>query len=151
MQDRYFDDVRLGERWFSEPILVSEDAIMEFGLTYDPQPFHTDAELAKAGPFGALVASGWHLAALAMKAFASSKPYGNTPIVGMGVDELRWLSPVRAGDVIVVQREIVAKKDSISHPDKGILRTSVQLVNQEGAIAMRFIAIAQMSRKRMEC
>jgi acyl dehydratase len=86
---RYFEDFRVGEVWQSAPVTVSTEEIIAFGLANDPQPMHTDPEQAARGPFGMLVASGWQIASLSMRVFVQSGGYGNTPVVGMGIDELR--------------------------------------------------------------
>ena len=140
---RFLEDVPVGEVSVGAPIAITAEEIVAFGTAYDPQSFHTDPE-AVVGPFGGLVASGWHVAALAMKQWVETRPYGTTPLVGMGVDELRWLRPVRAGDVLTVRREIVASTRSTSKPDRGVLRTAVAITNQDGATVMRFVTITQM-------
>ena len=101
-ENRYLEDLTVGERWVSEPVVISADDITQFGRLYDPQPFHVDSELAAQGPFGGLIASGWHLAAMAMRLSVEARSFGGTPIIGAGVDELRWLQPVRPGDVLTL-------------------------------------------------
>ena len=142
--DRFLEDFAPGDIWSSEEFVVTAEDIKQFGRAYDPQPFHTDEELAQRGPFGGLVASGWHLAALAMRVFASSRPFGNTPIVGLGVDELRWLSPVRAGHRLTVRREILSAQRSKSKPDRGVLRSQLTMSDQDGTPVMRLIALTQL-------
>src|SRR5258706_16245270 len=97
MANRYIEDIRVGERFTSEPVVLSAEDIPAFGRLYDPQPMHTDVQAASTGPFGGLIASGWHLAALAMRLSVEQRMFGDTPIIGAGVDELRWLRPVRPG------------------------------------------------------
>ena len=107
MAKRYLEDLELGEGWISAPFVISESEIIAFGRDFDPQPFHTDPEAAKDSPFGGLIASGWHLASLAMKVCVATRSFGDTPVVGLGADELRWYLPVHPGDQLVVEREIV--------------------------------------------
>ena len=133
---RYLEDFQVGERWVSAPTLITETEIMAYGLANDPQPMHTDPEWAKTGPFGGLIASGWQTAALSMRLFVQSGGYGKTPVIGMGIDELRWLKPVRAGDVLTVEREIVEVMLSTTHTDRGTIRTRVSVRNQSGDLVM---------------
>jgi acyl dehydratase len=142
--DRYLEDVHPGEASTGGPILVTEEEIVAFGRAYDPQPFHTDAAAAAAGPFGSLIASGWHVAALIMKQLVDSRPYGNTPLLGMGVEELRWLHPVRPGDRLMVRREILSTARSSSKPDRGVVRTRVDVTNQSGRTVMALTTVTQM-------
>jgi acyl dehydratase len=142
--DRYLEDVPVGEVTIGPPITISEAEIISFGRAYDPQPFHTDPVAAASSQFGSLIASGWHVAALAMKQLVESRPYGATPVLGMGVDELRWLHPVRPGDRLTVRREIVSSKRSTSRPDRGVLKAMVEITNQQGVTVMRFTSIAQV-------
>ena len=102
MPARFFEDFQLGESWESPPTPVSADEIVAYARDFDPQPMHTDAARAASGPFKTLVASGWHIASLAMREFVRAGGYGETPMVGLGIDELRWQAPVRAGDVLTV-------------------------------------------------
>ena len=92
---RYLEDFQVGERWVSAPTPITEAEIVAYGLANDPQPIHTDPEWAKTGPFGGLIASGWQIAALSMRLFVQSGGYGKTPVIGMGIDELRWRKPYR--------------------------------------------------------
>jgi acyl dehydratase len=136
---RHFEDFRVGETWTSAPVLLTAEEIIAFGQANDPQPMHTDPERAAAGPFGGLVASGWQIAALSMRVFVQSGGYGATPVVGLGIGELRWVKPVRAGDVLTVVREIVEVRRSASNPRFGILRTRVTVKNQTGDAVMTLV------------
>ena len=142
--DKYLEDVAVGDTWTGEPIEMHEADIIAFGKSFDPQPFHIDPDSAKAGPFGSLIASGWHVAAVVMRQFVDSKPYGSTPLLGMGVDELRWLHPVRPGDRLTVKREIISVKRSESKPDRGVIRNATTVTNQDGVVVLRFLTMAQM-------
>jgi acyl dehydratase len=146
--DRYFEDVPVGDTWTGEPILITEADIVGFASLYDPQPMHTDPAAAAAGPFGTLIASGWHLLALIMRPFAEARPFGATPILGMGVDELRWHQPVRPGDRLTVRREVISAKQSSSKPDRGVLKTLVEVTNQAGIKVMSFYTISQMPTRQ---
>src|SRR4030095_16199271 len=92
----WFDDLKVGMRFKSEAVTVSKDDITRFAREYDPQPFHLDDEAAKKTMLGGLAASGWHTAAIAMRLATECRPFGPHPLLGAGVDDLRWLQPVRA-------------------------------------------------------
>ncbi len=132
---RYLEDFQVGERWTSAPTVITEDEIIAFGRANDPQPMHTDPEAAKSGPFGGLVASGWQVAALSMRLFVQAGGYGRTPVVGLGIEELRWRQAVRPGDTLTVEREVVAVTRAASG-DKGTIRTQVRMRNQAGEVVM---------------
>lgn len=144
MSARYFEDFRLGEAWESPPTPVPAEEIVAFGQAFDPQPMHTDAERAAAGPFKGLVASGWHIAALSMRVFVQAGGYGATPMVGLGIDELRWRASVRAGDVLVVRREVIELRRSESNPGHGIVRTQVTVRNQDGKVVMTLVSAGRV-------
>lgn len=136
---RFFEDFRVGETWQSPPTPVAAEEIIAFGMANDPQPMHTDPEAAANSPFGGLVASGWHIAALSVRVFVKSGGYGATPVVGMGIDELRWQKPVRPGDTLTVFREIVELKRSETKPMQGLIRTRVTVRNQAGESVMTLL------------
>ena len=141
---RYFEDFQLGDSWTSPPTPVSADEIMAFGRDYDPQPMHTDAARAAGGPFGALVASGWHIAAISVRVFVQAGGYGKTPLVGLGIDELRWQRSVKAGDTLTFTREVAELRRSASNPSHGIVRTRVTARNQLGESVMTLITTGRV-------
>ena len=142
--DRTWSDLVLGEVWTSAPFAVGADEIVAFATAYDPQAQHTDPEAAASGRFGTLIASGWHVASLAMRAFIGAKPFGDTPVVGMGVDELRWHAPVKPGDTLIVTREVTMLRRSESKPDRGIVRSAVTVTNHTGTTVMTLFVTTQM-------
>jgi acyl dehydratase len=144
MTSRYIEDIRVGERFTSPPVVLSTEDITAFGRLYDPQPMHTDADAAAQGPFGGLIASGWHLAALAMRLSVEQRMFGDTPIIGAGVDELRWLRPVRAGDALALEREVVDVVPPPAPRARGTVRTRMTLRNQRGEDVMTMIALARI-------
>lgn len=147
MTRRYLEDLKVGEKWTSEKMTIDADDIIEFGRKFDPQPFHTDAEAAKASPFGGLVASGWHLAAVAMKLCVRARLFGETPIVGLGADELRWLLPVRPGDIVYVERELVEITTIPDKPKRGIAKGRIDLRNQRDELVMRLYGLTSIPRR----
>lgn len=141
---RYFEDFQLGDSWSSPPTPVSAEEIMAFGRDYDPQPMHTDPVRAAGSPFGTLVASGWHIAAISVRVFVQAGGYGKTPLVGLGIDELRWQRAVKAGDTLTFTREVVELRRSASNPSHGIVRTRVTARNQLGDSVMTLITAGRV-------
>jgi acyl dehydratase len=141
---RYLEDLQVGERWVSEPVLITEQDIVEFGRAYDPQPMHVDAEQALKGPFKGLIASGWHVAALAMRLSVESRMFGGTPIVGAGVDELRWLHPVRPDDTLTLERTFVSIEPPKHPQGRGTVKSLMVMRNQAGDVVLQMTAIAKV-------
>src|SRR5438132_1032828 len=122
MSERYFEDLKPGDRFKSGTYEVSEEQIGSFGREFDPQPFHLDPAVARQTMFKELIASGWHTAAITMRLFVQTLNFAEGAI-GLGVDELRWPNAVRPGDVLQVETEIVDRRESRSKPRHGIVRT----------------------------
>ena len=142
--DRYLDDLQVGEAWEGAPFSLSETEILDFARQFDPQPMHLDPIAAARGRFGGLIASGWHVASRVMRDFVDLAPFGETPMLGMRIDELCWLHPVRPGDVLRVRREIVAVTPSRTRPDRGTIRTATAVTNQDGVVVLTFFNLIQM-------
>jgi acyl dehydratase len=142
--NRYIEDIRTGESWTSDPVHISAEDIIQFGRLYDPQPMHTDIEAAATGPFGGLIASGWQMASLAMRLSVEARVFGDTPIIGAGVDELRWRKPVRAGDSVTVTREIIEVVMPAAMGACGTVRTRMVMRNQHGEDVMRMTVAAKV-------
>jgi acyl dehydratase len=104
----WFEDLTLGMKFESGTVQITEDEIKAFAAKYDPQPFHLDDEAARKTMFGGLAASGWHTAALAMNLAVQTRPFGPHPLIGLGVDGLRWMLPVRPNDVLRIEGEVVS-------------------------------------------
>ena len=117
----WFDDLKVGMRFKSDAVTVSKEDILRFASEYDPQPFHLDEEAAKTSILGGLAASGWHTATIAMRLATNARPFGPHPLFGAGVDDLRWLKPVRPGDTIHLEGEVVEVAPSRTKP-QGIVR-----------------------------
>ena len=144
----WFDDLILGMRFKSPERRVTREEIQRFASEYDPQPYHLDEEAAERSIFGGLVASGWHTAALAMRLIVDTRPFGPHPLLGMGVDELRWLAPVRPDDVIHLEGEVVELIPSRSKP-QGIVRVKWTAYNQRGEPVYSATPIAIVPRRNV--
>ena len=147
--DLYLDDLTVGDR-FESPFgyTVTEADIVSFALQYDPQPFHIDAEAAKQTPFGGLIASGFQTLAAGFRALYSSGVITSANLGGIGIDELRWLKPVRPGDTlrtVTIVKEIAPSK---SKPDRGVLKHEVIVTNQRGEAVVTGTFVILMKRKR---
>ena len=127
---RYLEDLAVGEVTTTGEIDVSEADIIEFARKYDPQPMHTGVEAGACGTFGGLIASGWHTAALVMRLLVDSHPLGSTPLLGLGVDDLHWPKPIRPGDTIKAETEVLSITRSRSKPEYGVVRLKVTARNQ---------------------
>src|SRR6202022_3132887 len=146
MSQRYFEDVKAGERFKSATYQVSEEQIISFAREFDPQPFHLDKAVARQTMFESLIASGWHTAAITMRLFVRTLNFAEGAI-GLGVDELRWPNAVRPGDLLKVETEIVDVRPSKSKPKHGIIRLRNVTTNQNGEIVQTMFANAMVPRK----
>lgn len=146
-QSRYLEDVAVGERFDAGSVEVTEAAILAFAHDYDPQPIHLDPVFAATTRFRGLIASGWHTAALVMRRIAVAKPLGETEVLGMGVENLRWHQPVRPGDTLHVMMEITAVAPSESNPQFGIVKFLITTKNQRGEPVMTHTPFCWVPRR----
>ncbi|MDB5689028.1 MAG: enoyl-CoA hydratase [Sphingomonas bacterium] len=142
--NRYLEDIVLGETSSGAPITMTEAAIVAYAADYDPQPMHVDAVAAMQGRFGGLIASGWHVASLIMRDFVISAPFGGTPLLGVRTDGLCWLLPVRPGDTLLATREVVEVVRSRKNPAYGRILVATKVVNQSGATVMTLETLIQI-------
>src|SRR5437763_13132115 len=149
MHERYFEDLKSGDRFRSEAYKVSEEQIISFAREFDPQPFHLDAAIARQTMFKELIASGWHTAAITMRLFVQTLKFAEGAI-GLGVDELRWPTAVKPNDVLQVETEIVDLRESRSKPSHGIVRIRNVTTNQRGEIVQTMFASALVLRRRRD-
>lgn len=132
----YFEDILPGTVGHFGSIEVSETDIIDFARKFDPQYFHLDPEAAKKSLFGGLAASGWHTASLMMRLLVDHVLSPETSLGSPGVDELRWLKPVRPGDVLSIRITTLETTRSRSKPDRGVVRSAVEVLNQTGEAVM---------------
>ena len=144
---RYWEDFQVGDVAELGPVTVTEEEIVEFGRRFDPQPFHVDPEAARESPFGGLIASGWHTAAIYMGMFVRGVLEGTASLGSPGVEELRWLAPVRPGDTLRGRTTITDVQPSSTTPGRGTIFGSHELVNQSGVVVMRFRSRGFIARR----
>lgn len=145
--ERYFDDFKVGERFRSKGATLSEAELINFALAYDPQPFHIDAEAAARSPFGGLIASGLHTFALGWRMFLHEGLLGACSLGSPGIDELRWTAPVRPGDTIYTEAEVLDVRPSSSRPDRGTLKMAYRIVNQRSETVLTMSIIHILKRR----
>jgi acyl dehydratase len=136
LKERWFDDFRVGESFEFGHHQVTEQEIIDFARRYDPQPFHLDAEAAVQSHFGGLVASGWMTCGVLMRMLCDHFIPAHSSMGSPGIDELRWLKPVRPGDRLRARVEILDVKPSTSKPDRGVITVRQQLINQHDELVM---------------
>jgi acyl dehydratase len=146
MSQRYFEDLKGGDRFKSATYQVSEEQLISFAREFDPQPFHLDAAVADQTMFKGLIASGWHTAAITMRLFVQTLNFAEGAI-GLGVDELRWPNAVRPGDRLQVETEIVDLRVSRSKPSHGVVRLRYVTTNQRDEIVQTMTASALVLRR----
>ena len=139
--DRWFEDYEPGSVHELGSIRVDEEEVRAFGRRFDPQVVHTDPEAAEATEYGGLIASGWHTAALMMRMYSDHYLSKVATLVSPGVDDLRWLLPVRPGDELSLRVTVAEARRSRTKPDRGIVRSNVEVLNQRGEVVMTVSAL----------
>jgi acyl dehydratase len=130
LSERYLEDFAVGQTFSSGRLRIDGERALAFAAEFDPQPFHLDEAAARRSIFGGLTVSGWHTAAVTMRLLVESelKPAGG--IVGAGLDELRWPQPVRPGDELRVECEVIEVRPSKSRPEQGLIKLRTTTLNQ---------------------
>ena len=139
MSGLYLEDYAVGQRFTSASRTVDAEAITTFARQYDPQPFHLDDAAARATIFGGLAASGWHTAVITIGLLLESDFVPASGIVGAGFDEFRWPQPVRPGDTLHAECEILEVRESKSRPGQGLIKVQTTTRNQKGEAVLFFI------------
>jgi len=142
----WFDDLKLGMRFTSGEATITKEDMLRFAAEFDPQPFHLDEVAAENTAFKGLAASGWHTAAVAMRLAVQVRPFGPHPLLGAGVDDLRWFKPVRPGDTLRLEGEVVELVPSRTKP-QGIARIKWTAYNQHGEAVYTFNPIGIVPRR----
>lgn len=146
-RDLYFEDFTPGREFRSDGATITEAQILDFALAFDPQPFHLDVEAAKETLFGGLIASGFHTMALTFRLFAQTRALAACSLGSPGIDEVRWLRPVRPGDTLRVTVQVLEQRPSTSKPDRGIVRLQWTALNQRGEPVLTMVSM-QLVRRR---
>jgi acyl dehydratase len=147
MPELYLDDLRPGQTFRLGHRRVTREEIVDFATAWDPQPFHLDEAAAQASIYGQLIASGWHTACVFMRLFADGLLNRSAAIGSPGLDELRWLKPVYAGDSLDARVEILEVRPSRSRPDRGAARIRCVVSNQRGDEVLTMIATVMFLRR----
>ena len=138
---RYFEDYVAGAVFEYGAITLTEREIVEFAKQFDPQYIHTDPRAAAEGPFGGLIASGWHTAAIMMRLFVDHYLSHVASMASPGIDELRWTQPVRPGDALSIRVSVIEANRSRSKPDRGMVRSLIEVLNQDREVVMSLKAM----------
>jgi acyl dehydratase len=144
---KYLEDFPVGERRRLGTTHVAEADVIRFATEFDPQPFHIDAEAAKHSIYGSVIASGWHTCAMTMRVLVDSYLKESASMGSPGIDELRWLKPVRPGDTLTVFSTADDITFSKSKPDRGILTSVTEVENQHGEVVLTMRGKSMMKRR----
>jgi acyl dehydratase len=147
IEGRYFEDYIAGAVYEFGHLIVEEAEVIAFGRRFDPQPFHTDPEAANHSGFGRLIASGWHTASLMMRLFVDHYLSHCASLGSPGVDDLRWLRPVFPGDTLSARVTVQEATLSRSKPDRGLIRSYIEVLNQDRQVVMTMKAMNLLGRR----
>jgi acyl dehydratase len=144
----YWEDFYPGQVRETGGFSLSEDEIIEFARKYDPQPFHIDPEKAKQSHFGGLIASGWQTVGLCMRMICELYLLESASMGSPGVDEVRWVKPVRPGDTLRLKSTVIETRASASRPDMGTVRSRSEVYNQHGELVMHMTGVGMFRRRK---
>jgi acyl dehydratase len=147
IEDRYFEDYEAGAVYEYGYAVVDEEELLVFARRFDPQPIHVDASFAADGPFGGLIASGWHTGGIFMRLFADHYLSRVASLASPGIDELRWPAPVRPGDSLRLRITTTETRPSRSKPDRGLVFTRGELLNQDDQTVLSLTAMNLLRRR----
>lgn len=150
INDRYFEDYVEGDVHHFGTIAVDAGELIAFAKRFDPQAMHTDPEAAKKTPFGGLIASGWHTAGLMMRLYVEHYLTHVASLASPGLDELRWLKPVRPGDTLSVRVTVLKTAPSKSKLDRGAVTSYVEVINQTDEVVMTFRVVNIISKRPLK-
>lgn len=143
----YWEDFKVGETQQIGQKRIDKDEIIAFAKQFDPQPFHVDETAAKVSMYGGLIASGWHTVALVMRMMCDSYMLDSASLGSPGIDNLKWLKPVRPGDTIRAQRTTLEVRASASRPEMGLVKTRWEVLNQNGEPVMTMEGYGMFQRR----
>lgn len=143
----WFEDFSVGMTVEIPGPVLTRESIMEFARRYDPQPFHVDEEAAKQSAYGGLIASGWHTVSLAMRMICDAYLLDAASLGSPGVNQVRWLKPVRPGDAIRLRMTVLEAKPSASKPDRGTVLHRWEILNQKDEVVMNMEGYGMFRRR----
>ena len=146
--ERYLEDFAVGQTFGSGRLRIDGERALAFAAEFDPQPFHLDEAAARRSIFGGLTASGWHTAAVTMRLLVETefKPVGG--IIGAGFDECRWTRPVRPGDELRVECEVIEVRPSKSRPEQGLIKLRTTTLNQDDEVVLVHVVNLLVLRRK---
>lgn len=144
---RYLEDFKVGDVYELGSYHVTAEEIIEFGQKFDPQPYHVDEDLGRNSLFGGLIASGWHTAAMFMRLYVDTLLMDAAVEGSPGVDELRWLRPVRPGDVLNGRLAIAVVAPSLTRPNCGTLQKHCEFTDGQGRPVMKMVLYSMVRRR----
>jgi acyl dehydratase len=147
LSQRFFEDYREGQTGSYGPIIVTEREIIDFALKFDPQPMHSDPSAAEKGIFGGLIARGWHTASLTMRLYADNFLSTSSSLASPGVDELRWIEPVRSHDRLTLKTIVLETRRSRSKPDRGLVRVRAEVLNQNDRTVLSVVLMSMIAAR----
>jgi acyl dehydratase len=147
MSTLYFEDFTVGSKRDLGSHLVTEDEILTFARQYDPQPFHIDKEAAQNSIYKGLISSGWMTCSIMMRLLVDNMPSNTASMGSPGVDEIRWLKPVYAGDMLSVLLLVLDARASASKPDRGVVHTQWEATNQRGELVCTVKGMGMYGRR----
>ncbi|WP_373089526.1 MaoC family dehydratase [Sneathiella sp.] len=143
----YFEDISVGDKTSYGSKRVTREEMLDFSRKYDPQSFHIDDKAAEDSLYGGLIASGWHTAAMLMRMLVDSMGNKRAGLGSPGFDDLRWIKPVRADDVLRFESTVLETRKSISRPDMGVVRAEVYVFNQDNEIVLSLKTTGMMKTR----
>jgi acyl dehydratase len=144
----YLEDFEVGQKYSGTgSVRVEPERIKAFAAEFDPQPFHLDEKAAEGSFFRGLAASGWHTAALTMRLIVTGTLQPAGGVIGAGVEELRWPRPVRPGDELRIESEVLEVRPSKSRPDQGLVKTRTTTLNQDNLPVQEFVSTLVVARR----
>jgi acyl dehydratase len=148
MSERYLEDFVVGQRFGSGELCIERERAKAFAAEFDPQPFHLDEEAARRTIFGELTVSGWQTAAVTMRLLVESELEPAGGIIGAGFDEFRWPKPVRPGDKLHIESEVLEVRPSKSRPERGLIKVRTTTFNQNGESVQVLVANLVVPRRK---
>lgn len=148
VKDRYYEDFAVGESFTLGSVEMVEKEMIEFATQFDPQRFHIDPDAAAQTVYGGLIASGWHTGSLMMR-LSADYFLGESSLGAAGASELSWLAPVRAGDTLTLQIEVLSMRESNSRPNLGFLELTMELVNQNDETVIRVVPTMLIAKRQV--